>query len=221
MLRVGLTGSIGVGKSFVTSIFEELGCHVLDADLTAREVVMPGTPGLKAITEEFGEEILNTDGSLDATFGNGGKVVNPGQIHLPALIVQPDGKIVTAGATRISGITTDFAVVRYNANGTLDQTFGSGGYAVNGDGEAQALLLQPDGKIVLVGFITLFRNGSDFVLARFNSDGSVDPTFGSGGRVQTSFTSGRNSDDQAYAAALQPDGKMVAAGSISLLLTAR
>ena len=65
MLRVGLTGSIGVGKSFVASIFIELGCHVLDADLTAREVVMPGTPGLKALTESFGEEILNTDGTLD------------------------------------------------------------------------------------------------------------------------------------------------------------
>lgn len=65
MLRVGLTGSIGVGKSFVASVFDELGCHVLDADQTAREVVMPGTPGLKALTEAFGEEILNTDGSLD------------------------------------------------------------------------------------------------------------------------------------------------------------
>src|ERR1041384_1149875 len=65
MLRVGLTGSIGVGKSFVTSIFEELGCHVLDADQTAREVVMPETPGLRALTEAFGEEILNTDGTLD------------------------------------------------------------------------------------------------------------------------------------------------------------
>ena len=65
MLRVGLTGSIGVGKSFVASVFVELGCHVLDADLTAREVVMPGTPGLKVITHEFGEEILNTDGTLD------------------------------------------------------------------------------------------------------------------------------------------------------------
>ena len=65
MLRVGLTGSIGVGKSFVTSVFEELGCHVLDADQTAREVVMPDTPGLKALTEAFGEEILNTDGTLD------------------------------------------------------------------------------------------------------------------------------------------------------------
>jgi len=67
MLRVGLTGSIGVGKSFVASVFIELGCHVLDADQTAREVVMPGTPGLKALTEAFGEEILNTDGTLDRT----------------------------------------------------------------------------------------------------------------------------------------------------------
>ena len=65
MLRVGLTGSIGVGKSFVVSIFAELGCHVLDADLTAREVVMPGTAGLMALTESFGKEILNADGTLD------------------------------------------------------------------------------------------------------------------------------------------------------------
>ena len=65
MLRVGLTGSIGVGKSFVTWVFEELGCHVLDADVTAREVVMPGTPGLLAITEEYGEEVLNPDGTLN------------------------------------------------------------------------------------------------------------------------------------------------------------
>jgi len=65
MLRVGLTGSIGVGKTFVASVFVELGCHVLDADQTAREVVMPGTPGLKALTEAFGEEILSPDGTLN------------------------------------------------------------------------------------------------------------------------------------------------------------
>jgi dephospho-CoA kinase len=65
MLRVGLTGSIAVGKSFVASVFTELGSHVLDADQTAREVVMPGTPGLKALVQEFGEEILNADGTLD------------------------------------------------------------------------------------------------------------------------------------------------------------
>lgn len=68
MLRVGLTGSIAVGKSFVTSVFAELGCHVLDADQTARAVVMPGTPGLKAVAAEFGNEVLREDGSLDRQY---------------------------------------------------------------------------------------------------------------------------------------------------------
>ena len=65
MLKVGLTGSIAVGKSFVLSVFSELGCQVLDADRTAREVVMPGTPGLAQIVREFGEGVLTADGALD------------------------------------------------------------------------------------------------------------------------------------------------------------
>lgn len=65
MLRVGLTGSIGVGKSFVGSVFVQLGCRLLDADDTAREVVLPGTEGLKNIVNEFGPEVLQADGALD------------------------------------------------------------------------------------------------------------------------------------------------------------
>ena len=65
MLRVGLTGSIGVGKSFVTSVLAKLGCRVLDADKTAREVVAAGTEGLRALVEAFGAEILQADGTLD------------------------------------------------------------------------------------------------------------------------------------------------------------
>ena len=65
MLRVGLTGSIAVGKSYVSSVFAELGCHVLDADQTAREVVEPGSEGLKAVVEHFGTEVLADDGTLD------------------------------------------------------------------------------------------------------------------------------------------------------------
>lgn len=65
MLRVGLTGSIGVGKSFVTSVFAELGCRVLDADQTAREVVLPGRAGLDAVVRTFGKEVLNQEGALD------------------------------------------------------------------------------------------------------------------------------------------------------------
>lgn len=65
VLKVGLTGSIAVGKSFVLEVFRELGCHVLDADRTAREVVQPGTPGLEKIIQHFGEGVLTGSGSLD------------------------------------------------------------------------------------------------------------------------------------------------------------
>ena len=65
MLRVGLTGSIAVGKTFVCEVFRERGFHVLDADLTAREVVEPGTEGLALVVREFGAEILLPSGALD------------------------------------------------------------------------------------------------------------------------------------------------------------
>ncbi|MDQ1636885.1 MAG: dephospho-CoA kinase [Pyrinomonadaceae bacterium] len=67
MLRVGLTGSIGVGKSFVAGVLAELGCHVLDADLTAREVVEPNSVALERVVAEFGPEVLQSDGTLDRT----------------------------------------------------------------------------------------------------------------------------------------------------------
>jgi dephospho-CoA kinase len=65
MLKVGLTGSIAVGKSFVLGVLGELGCRVMDADATAREVVQPGTAGLKSVVEAFGGEVLREDGTLD------------------------------------------------------------------------------------------------------------------------------------------------------------
>jgi dephospho-CoA kinase len=67
MLRVGLTGSIGVGKSFVAGVLAELGCHVLDADVTAREVVEPNSIALEKLVAEFGAEVLQSDGALDRT----------------------------------------------------------------------------------------------------------------------------------------------------------
>ena len=96
MLRVGLTGSIAVGKSFVASVFAELGCHVLDADLTAREVVLPGAPGLKAIVENFGEEVLNPDETLNrkqlaaVVFADEGKRQRLNNILHPFIIARQD-----------------------------------------------------------------------------------------------------------------------------------
>ena len=96
MLRVGLTGSIAVGKSFVTSIFSGLGCHTLDADETAREVVLPGSPGLDAVAEAFGNEVLNPDGTLnrqrlgELVFGNEEKRQKLNAILHPFIIARQD-----------------------------------------------------------------------------------------------------------------------------------
>lgn len=96
MLRVGLTGSIAVGKSFVTSVFAELGCRVLDADQTAREVVMPRAEGLHAIVREFGEDILAPDGTLDRArmasivFADEEKRLRLNQILHPFIIARQD-----------------------------------------------------------------------------------------------------------------------------------
>jgi dephospho-CoA kinase len=96
MLRVGLTGSIAVGKSFVASIFAELGCHVLDADQTAREVVLPASPGLNALAQTFGEEILNADGTLNRAqmaalvFADEAKRLTLNQILHPFIIARQD-----------------------------------------------------------------------------------------------------------------------------------
>ena len=96
MLRVGLTGSIAVGKSFVTSIFSELGSHTLDADVTAREVVLPGSAGLEAVAKTFGNEVLNPDGTLnrqhlgELIFGDEMQRQKLNQILHPFIIARQD-----------------------------------------------------------------------------------------------------------------------------------
>ena len=161
----------------------------------------------------------NADGSLDSTFGSNGKVVthfNGGyNVSVAAydLARQPDGKLVIVGVyIRDYAVTPVFALARYNPNGALDSTFGSGGELItNVQGYAEALALQPDGKIIAGGHIRVGYHDNDFELARFNSDGSPDTGFGNNGKVTTTFNS--NSDDLARAITLQPDGKIIAAGA--------
>jgi uncharacterized delta-60 repeat protein len=162
---------------------------------------------------DFALARYNTDGTLDTSFGSGGKVATDFGLweggHAVAL--QADGKVVVAGFTGVSDIWGDFALARYNPDGTLDPTFGSAGKVVTDFGSAEdvarAVAVQPDGRIVAVGWSHV-----DFALARYNTDGTLDPTFGTGGRVLTDFHD-MGSDDRAYAMALQPDGKIIAAGS--------
>lgn len=164
---------------------------------------------------------IYTPMKLDPGWGGNGRVLVDiaGDYHEdePFMAVQqPDGKILTPGKA-YRGTTTDydFVVLRYNLDGTLDTTFNGTGEAFmdfqGGHDEGLALALQPDGKIVESGIADNPAQGGvgDFGLARFNSDGTPDVTFGDQGKVMTDFT-GRA--DQSLAVAIQPDGKIVAAG---------
>lgn len=150
----------------------------------------------------------NPDGSLDSSFGSGGKVVTPGTEFISALALQPDGKIVAAGGAQRAEGGRQFAVARYNADGSLDASFGSSGVVLTDRGAtsgANGVALQTDGKVVVTG------HGADFITIRYNTNGSLDSGFGSGGVVATSFTSS-GAIEGASDVAIQPDGKIVAVG---------
>jgi uncharacterized delta-60 repeat protein len=159
----------------------------------------------------------NKNGHLDSSFGTGGKVVvtfDSSSDYLYAPVIQSDGKIVAAGSTR----GTAFLLARFNADGSLDQTFGNNGSVETNFGDptaaAKAVVLQADGKIIVVGVSGAgsYSELNDFVLARYNPDGSLDPNFGTGGKVKTHFPGVFNTGSSATSAALQPDGKLVVGG---------
>jgi uncharacterized delta-60 repeat protein len=150
-------------------------------------------------------------GTLDLTFGTLGLVTTDfgGSVDRAfAMALQPDGKLVVVGDS-----DANFALARYNSDGSLDAGFGTGGKVITSFGgidQASAVILQPDGKIIVAGQ-TDTGISIDFALARYNSDGSLDGAFGSGGRVTTNFTG--TSDDLGSAVALQSDGKIIVGGT--------
>ncbi len=176
---------------------------------TARQVLTLAF-ALAALLGWPGRSVLAAAGDLDLSFDTDGKATTDffgGVDHGRAVAVQPDGKIVVAG-TASNGVITHFAVARYNANGSPDASFGTGGKVTcefaGVSSAARGVAVQPDGRIVVVG-----TNGTDFALARFNPDGSLDNNFGTGGRVTTNFT---GNSDIANAVIVQPDGRIVIAG---------
>jgi uncharacterized delta-60 repeat protein len=156
----------------------------------------------------------NSNGSLDTSFGTGGKVTTAmgDRFGASGLAIQSDGKIVAAGSSG-TGTGYVFALVRYNIDGSLDTGFGIGGKATTdfgtGLGFLRAVAIQSDGKIVAAGS-SYDGTPFAFTLVRYNSDGSLDTHFGTGGTVTTAVGT---RVDEIYAVAIQPDGKIVAAGS--------
>jgi uncharacterized delta-60 repeat protein len=162
---------------------------------------------------DFALTRYNADGTLDQTFGASGKVESEigGDDHLYALAPQPDGKILGVGVAYMPPAGAYLALARYLPDGKLDSTFGSEGVVTTDFGSAalgRDVLLQPDGKIVVVGLVQSAGISDGFALARYEADGTLDETFGSGGEVMT----GLGSYSGGTAAVLQPDGNIVAGG---------
>ncbi len=167
---------------------------------------------------------LDGNGVLDPSFGTNGCSIIPfdhggGNDDVGfALAVQPDHKVVVAGKVeQLSSGNFDFGVVRLNFNGSLDATFGFGGrwtvpfdLVPGGSDSAHDVVLQPDGRILLVG--AAFGGDYDFAVARLTSAGVLDTSFSGNGKRTIAFDIGGNQDDVAYAAALHADGKIVLAG---------
>lgn len=163
------------------------------------------------------------NGTLDPTFGSGGKVVTDTGFYHQArtLVVQPDGKIVALGwIFNQTPLAYYFVLVRYNANGSLDTTFGVGGKAFTAisldPDQDMGITLQPDGKIVFVGSLPI-NSHNDLLIVRMNANGSLDSTFGTGGIVITN----QAPRDHFDAVAIQPDGKVVAVGNTDTFTVGR
>ena len=225
LLRYNFDGSLDTSFGFhgvVTTDF--FGTADFVSDLAIRpdgRIVVAGTATNAANTALFfAIAQYDSNGSLDPSFGSGGKVTTDfvsigGSIpNTSAMLLQTDGRVVVVGATLTSG-NLDFALSRYNGDGNLDATFGTGGKVITDfvglSDIATDIAIQADGRYVVVGQTksTNDVNAGDFALARYNIDGSLDTAFGNGGRVVTDFNGG---SDFANAIAITSTGRIVAAG---------
>jgi uncharacterized delta-60 repeat protein len=218
-------GFDGDGK-VVTNLSDQSFDSTRDMALQADgKVVVVGTTE-DGDNRNFGAVRFNADGTVDTTFGTGGRVVidfggmgNLGREDIAnAVAIQDDGKIIIGGSTRSVTGNPIFAAVRLNPDGGLDTTFDTDGKAAvdlvdpGSADEVIAILIQPDGKIVLIGEgPSATNNDEDFAAARLNPDGSLDTTFGTGGKVSVEVTA-NDQRDSPRAAALQADGKIVIVG---------
>jgi uncharacterized delta-60 repeat protein len=186
------------------------------------KIIVVGSTGAGSYSalNDFALVRYNSDGSFDQSFGRGGKVTThfPGSFNTGsiawAVALQRDGKIVVGGNYVNEATPNAFALARYNSNGTLDTSFGNAGLVSTSIGAGSALafglVIQRDGRIVLAGYSD--GEDHDFTLACYSSNGTLDPTFGTGGITTTNFSA--NSDDIAYALAVQRDGALLVGGRV-------
>jgi uncharacterized delta-60 repeat protein len=219
--------SFGVGGKVTTDFFGNQDfASAIGMRPDGRIVVAGAAIDSTAVYQSFAVVQYNMDGSLDTTFGIGGKATTrftglggsgSGNGYAHDLAIQPDGSIVVVGAADVFHF--DFGLVRFLSYGSLDTSFGMGGKVVtdffNRSDSGNSIAIQSDGRLVVGGYVMTSSDPTsfDFALARYNTNGSLDSTFGAGGKVTTDL---RGYSDQAGDLAIQADGGIVLAGGSSL-----
>lgn len=198
---------------------EEANAVVIQSDL---KIVVGGEVFHGATGIDFALARFHPNGQLDGTFGDGGRTFtnfNNLRDSISCLALQPDGKILAGGNTFQpdgNDQKSHFGLARYETNGNLDLSFEADGKVItgfSGNVVLEEIVLQPDGKIVAAGSGFANPSGSDHILTRYNSTGTVDNTFGNLGTVITDF----GGSDSATTLVLQPDNKIVVAGAYTNL----
>ena len=231
VVRYNSNGSLDRVEMPQLGSFDYLTTLIIQADgkilLAGNSIAYADTPSNYRLTFVR----LNPDFTYDSTLGGNGILVTDfGNVGFYdySIALQPDGKIVAVGQLGCFQYCQvppgyKFALARFNSNGSTDTTFGTNGVITNnlslmadltnnpGTEQLKNIVVQPDGKLI-VGLDTFDGSHYHFLLTRFNSNGSLDTTFGTAGEVTTAFGT---ADDHLHSVILQPDGKIIAAGSTS------
>jgi len=189
------------------------------------KIVVAGYTQIAGANNDFAVARLTPSGALDPSFNGSGKQTIPFDLGggkndaARGLTIQPDGRIVLVGTAERQAPNYDFAIARLNPNGSLDPTFnGTGKQTVafdlggGNDDEATSVTIQPGGKLIVTGFAQTGATNYDFAIARLTANGSLDPAFNGTGKTTVPFDQGGSDQDESFAAAVQPGGKIVVAG---------
>jgi uncharacterized delta-60 repeat protein len=214
LVRYLSDGTLDLSFDSDGSVTTDLGAYDYGYALTIQDdgkILIAGYSGSDNI--DFALVRYSSDGALDVSFDSDGIVTTDlgSDDYARAVGVQSDGKIIVAGYSGSDNL--DFALVRYNSNGTLDTSFDSDGIVTSdfgGEDNGRAVAIQADGKLLVAGYAAGVNN-DDFAVVRYNSDGTPDLSFDNDGQTSTDL----GGNDEGHALALQSDGKIVVAGSTS------
>lgn len=208
LVRYNLDGTLDASFSGDGKLTTDVGAYDRNGTVIQQADGKLVVAGSDDVDSGFALVRYDLDGTLDTSFSGDGKLITDmgASAQAQSVIQQADGKLVIAGTSN-----SDFALVRYNLDGTLDPNFGSAGklttdLGVSSYDDSRCVIQQADGKLVVAG-----TSNSDFALVRYNTDGMLDTSFGSDGKITTDL--GASSYDAAYSVIQQADGKLVVVGT--------